>query len=149
EVERLEYRDGTVPYDMDTEVCSHLLKTVALNDVIEEEGYDAVLSGIRWDEQEARSDEEYFSPRENPDHDRVHPILHFTEQDIWDTSLEKKVPVNPLYEQGYRSIGSEPSTEKTTDVPAWEQNLDDTVEREGRSQDKEGIMEHLRDLGYM
>ena len=48
-----------------------------------------------------------------------------------------------------RSLGSEVSTEKTTEEPAWLQNLEDTTERAGRAQDKEDLMERLRDLGYM
>ena len=43
----------------------------------------------------------------------------------------------------------EVSTEKTTEEPAWLQNLEDTTERAGRAQDKEDLMERLRDLGYM
>lgn len=34
-------------------------------------------------------------------------------------------------------------------VPAWEQDLEHTVERAGRRQDKEQMMERLRKLGYM
>ena len=38
---------------------------------------------------------------------------------------------------------------KTSDKPAWEQDLDETPERYGRAQDKENIMEMLRKFGYM
>ena len=41
------------------------------------------------------------------------------------------------------------STEKTTAEPAWLQDLEGTTERAGRAQDKEDLMERLRDLGYM
>ena len=34
-------------------------------------------------------------------------------------------------------------------MPAWEQDLEGTMERGGRVQDKEKIMERLRELGYM
>ena len=34
-------------------------------------------------------------------------------------------------------------------VPAWEQDLENTGERDGRRQDKELAMEKLRKLGYM
>ena len=59
------------------------------------------------------------------------------------------VPISPKYFAGFRSLGSEVSTEKTTEEPAWLQNLEDTTERAGRAQDKEDLMERLRDLGYM
>jgi sulfate adenylyltransferase subunit 2 (EC 2.7.7.4) len=59
------------------------------------------------------------------------------------------IPISPKYVAGFRSLGSSVSTEKTTDEPAWMQNLEETTERAGRAQDKEDLMERLRDLGYM
>jgi phosphoadenosine phosphosulfate reductase len=38
---------------------------------------------------------------------------------------------------------------KNSDIPAWEQDLENTPERAGRGKDKEAIMEQLRSLGYM
>ena len=180
--EILEYEDETFPFLLDTYVGNHLLKTVALNDTLEERGIDGVISGVRWDEQEARADETFFSARHDPDiyppHDRIQPILQFDESDVWgvfwnyvvpDTveafpedgyvpqsvddlpeGVEQDdVPISPKYFAGFRSLGSEVSTEKTTDEPAWLQDLDNTTERAGRAQDKEDLMERLRDLGYM
>lgn len=177
----LEYEKDTFPFLLDTYVGNHLLKTVALNDALQEYDIDGVLSGVRWDEQEARADETFFSPRHDPDryppHDRIHPILQFTERDVWDTFWDFAVPdtvsdfpegyvpesatdlpngvewadlpISPKYVAGYRSLGSEVSTQKQTDKPAWLQDLDETTERGGRAQDKEDLMERLRDLGYM
>ena len=180
--EILEYEDDTFPFLLDTYVGNHLLKTVALNDALEEHGIDGVISGVRWDEQEARADETFFSARHDPDiyppHDRIQPILQFDESDVWgvfwnyvvpdtveafpddgyvpesaddlpDGVEQDDVPISPKYFAGFRSLGSEVSTEKTTDEPAWLQDLDNTTERAGRAQDKEDLMERLRDLGYM
>ncbi|MFQ5976164.1 MAG: hypothetical protein ACE5J5_07620, partial [Candidatus Hydrothermarchaeales archaeon] len=52
-------------------------------------------------------------------------------------------------EKGYRSLGAKTTTTKPSDLPAWEQDLENTTERAGRQQDKEGTMKRLRDLGYM
>ncbi|WP_435179785.1 phosphoadenosine phosphosulfate reductase family protein [Halorussus sp. AFM4] len=180
--EILEYEEDEFPFLLDTYVGNHLLKTVALNDAIEEHDIDGIISGVRWDEQEARADETFFSPRHDPDiyppHDRVQPILQFDERAVWDTFwhyvvpdtvseypdegyvpqdhddlpndlTQDDIPVSPKYFAGFRSLGSEVSTEKTTEDPAWLQDLDDTTERAGRAQDKEDLMERLRDLGYM
>ena len=180
--EILEYEDETFPFLLDTYVGNHLLKTVALNDALETHDIDGVISGVRWDEQEARADETFFSERHDPDiyppHDRVQPILQFDESDVWDVFWnyvvpdtveafpedgyvpesaddlpdgveQDDVPISPKYFAGFRSLGSEVSTEKTTDEPAWLQDLDNTTERAGRAQDKEDLMERLRDLGYM
>ncbi|TKX77150.1 nodulation protein, partial [Halorubrum sp. SD626R] len=178
----LEYEEDTFPFLLDTYVGNHLLKTVALNDALEEYDIDGVISGVRWDEQEARADETFFSPRHDPDlfppHDRIQPILQFAEADVWeafwgyvvpdtveafpdegyvpqadddlpDGVTQADIPISPKYFAGFRSLGSEVSTEKTTEEPAWLQNLEDTTERAGRAQDKEDLMERLRDLGYM
>lgn len=121
----------------DRENCCHLLKTVPMQKKIEELGLDAIFVGIRWDEQEARSRELYFSKRKN--HYRIHPILHWSEEDIWKYVKNRNIPYNPLYDKGYRSLGCEPCTKPTPE---------EGPERSGRSQDKEKIMERLRALGY-
>ncbi|MDQ2053511.1 MULTISPECIES: phosphoadenosine phosphosulfate reductase family protein [Halobellus] len=178
----LEYEEDTFPFLLDTYVGNHLLKTVALNDALEEYDVDGVISGVRWDEQEARADETFFSPRHDPDiyppHDRIQPILQFDEASVWEAfwnfvvpdTVEgypdegyvpqsaddlpngltmDDIPVSPKYFAGFRSLGSEVSTDKTTEEPAWLQDMENTTERAGRAQDKEDLMERLRDLGYM
>ncbi|MFB6352597.1 MAG: phosphoadenosine phosphosulfate reductase family protein, partial [Halobacteriales archaeon] len=94
--EKLEYDEGTFPFLLDTYVGNHLLKTVALNDAIEAHDIDGILSGVRWDEQEARADETFFSPRHDvekyPPHDRIHPILQFEERAVWDATWNYLVP---------------------------------------------------------
>ena len=180
--EILEYEEDEFPFLLDTYVGNHLLKTVALNDTIEELDIDGIISGVRWDEQEARADETFFSPRHDPDiyppHDRIQPILQFDERAVWDCFwhyvvpdtvedypddgyvpeadddlpnglTQDDIPVSPKYFAGFRSLGSEVSTEKSDEEPAWLQDLEDTTERAGRAQDKEDLMERLRDLGYM
>ena len=180
--EILEYEEDTFPFLLDTYVGNHLLKTVPLNNAIEENGIDGIISGVRWDEQEAREDETFFSPRHDPDiyppHDRIQPILQFDEAAVWDAFwnyvvpetvddypdegyvpqgyddlpegiTQDDVPVSPKYFEGFRSLGSEVSTEKSAQEPAWLQDLEGTTERAGRAQDKEDLMERLRDLGYM
>ncbi len=180
--EILEFEEETFPFLLDTYVGNHLLKTVALNDTIEEHDVDGILSGVRWDEQEARADETFFSPRHDPDiyppHDRIQPILQFEESAVWETFwqyaipetvedfpddgyipesaddlpndlTQEKIPVSPKYFAGFRSLGSQVSTDKSAEEPAWLQDMANTTERAGRAQDKEDLMERLRDLGYM
>lgn len=149
EIERLGFTEDTFPFEPESYVGNHLMKTVAMNVFMEENGVKALSTAIRWDEQEARIEEDYFSPRTNPDHTRVHPILHFRERDIWNTIHEYDIPFCSLYYKGYRSLGAKGSTVKASDIPAWEQDLENTPERAGRGHDKEEIMAQLRSLGYM
>ncbi len=117
--------------------CCYLLKTKVLEEGIKEHGIEALMTAIRWDEQEARKDEKYFSERE--DHVRINPILHFMEKDIWEYIRRNNVPYCELYDKGYRSLGCAPCT-SPSDATG--------TERAGRAQDKEAIMERLRSLGY-
>ena len=71
------------------------------------------------------------------------------DDDLLEGVTQADIPISPKYFAGFRSLGSEVSTEKTTEEPAWLQDLKDTTERAGRAQDKEDMMESLRDLGYM
>ena len=133
----------------DSPICNHLMKTIPMREFIIKNKLRALSTAIRWDEQEARKEEEYFSPRDNPEHIRVHPILHFRERDIWIAIFKYDIPFNRLYKLGYRSLGTKNATGRASDIPAWMQDLENTTERVGRGQDKEQVMEQLRTLGYM
>ncbi|MFQ6064315.1 MAG: sulfate adenylyltransferase subunit CysD [Candidatus Bathyarchaeia archaeon] len=164
--------------------CCTLLKTEALKDLIEKEKFDALILSIRRDEHGIRGKERYFSPRdeefkwdykdqpvemwdlyvkpaEDYSHMRVHPILHWTEFEVWQYIKQEGLPVNPLYfarnGKRYRSLGCQPCT---VPIPSNAETIDEIVEelktskiseRAGRAQDKEKayMMQKLRALGYM
>jgi phosphoadenosine phosphosulfate reductase len=111
------------------------LKIKTITQTVKKYQWQALIVPIRWDEQPARAGETYFSKRET--HVRVHPILHFTEKDVWDYIKREKIPYNPLYDQGYRSIGEKIFTQKAGEG-----------ERSGREKEKEEIMARLRAIGY-
>ncbi|CAD7770753.1 MAG: Phosphoadenosine phosphosulfate reductase [Candidatus Methanoperedenaceae archaeon GB50] len=123
----------------DKKECCYLLKTLPLRQIIEKNGWQALITAVRWDEQEARKNEVYISPRENPPHLRIHPILHFREIDIWSYIKKYNVPYCELYHKGYRSLGC---------IPCTQLGSAEGPERSGRDQSKEEIMQRLRDLGY-
>lgn len=129
--------------------ASHLLKTAPLRRHLERTGIAALATAIRWDEHPARQAETAFSPREDPRHVRVHPLLAFRERDVWQATFGLGLPFCELYRAGYRSLGCRSGTVKNADIPAWEQDLEGTPERAGRCQGKEEAMAQLRALGYM
>jgi phosphoadenosine phosphosulfate reductase len=153
EIKRIGFNLERFPFEAESYVGNHLMKTVVFNEYLENNNVKAVFQGLRWDEQPARRNDAYWEdiPAGElvPAHTRYRPILHFTERDIWDTTLHFKIPFCPLYKQGYRSLGAKTTSVKMADIPAWEQDLEHTVERAGRRQDKEAAMERLRKLGYM
>ena len=144
-----DFNNKYIQYSLDTFEGNHLLKTVPFNDIIIKYRFDALYTGVRWDENEARSIETFISKRSSPEHFRVQPIILFTERDVWDYMFQNKLPIHPLYYQGYRSIDGKYDSKKIDDKPAWEQDLEKTEERAGRAQDKEQMMERLRKFGYM
>ncbi len=164
--------------------CCNLLKTKALKNAIKKHKFDALYLGIRRDEHGIRAKERVFSVRdedfewdyknqppelwnqyktkkEEEEHIRIHPILAWTEYDIWSYIKRENIPVVPLYfskgGKRYRSIGCEPccmpvdSDADTVDKILDELKNTKISERSGRAQDKESdfIMQKLRSLGYM
>lgn len=164
--------------------CCTALKTEALKNLLKEEKFDALILAIRRDEHGIRAKERQFSPRddnfrwnyvdqpaelwdlyvkpsEDFSHMRVHPILQWTEFNVWEYMKQEELPVNPLYfsKNGtrYRSLGCMPctvpikSTASTIDEIVEEIKTSITPERAGRAQDKEKayMMQKLRSLGYM
>ncbi|WP_418280364.1 phosphoadenosine phosphosulfate reductase family protein [Halorubrum sp. DTA98] len=112
------------------------------------------------DEANGHGDERFFSPRHDsdrfPPHDRIHPLLPFTEQDVWgsffthvfpdvvdgypvghvpdspedlpDGIEPASVPVPSLYFDGFRSVGNEVPTSRPGDTPAWTQASHETTQ---------------------
>jgi phosphoadenosine phosphosulfate reductase len=148
-LKEMNFSEENFPFIPDSPICNHLMKTLPMREFIINQGIQALSTAIRWDEIISRELEEYFSPRNNPDHLRVHPILHFRERDIWIANFKYDIPFNKLYKLGYRSLGARCATHKNTDVPAWMQDLENTPERVGRGSEKEKVMDQLRSLGYM
>jgi sulfate adenylyltransferase subunit 2 len=136
------------------------------------EPFTGVIVGVRADEEGSRSKERYFSPRDKNNewdiddqppefwnqfktdfapgtHVRIHPLLDWTELNIWEYIGRERIPtVSLYYNQGngtrYRSLGCYPCT-SPIDSPA--QNVDEVIEelqsgqlsniaeRSGRAQD--------------
>lgn len=164
--------------------CCTALKTEALQQLMSERNLEGLFLGIRRDEDGTRSKERYFSPRNKafqwnyrdqpPEfwdqfkthfgqghHIRIHPILDWTELDVWRYIRRENIPVIDLYfsrnGRRYRSLGCAPCT-KT--IPSTASTVSDIIEelkntqsgeRAVRAQDQEGAyaMQKLRVLGYM
>ena len=154
ELKRIDYELDAFPFEAESYVGNHLMKTVVFNLYLEEKHVKAVFQGLRRDEQTARIADEYFEEKAAahliPEHVRIKPILHFTERLLWDTYRLYEIPYCTLYERGYRSLGAKTTSAIAEEgAPAWEQDLENTEERAGRRQDKEKMMDRLRKLGYM
>jgi len=125
------------PVALDKAACCKERKILPLLAAIRELRVTLLITGIRADEHPSRAALPFIEQCDG--HDRLHPLLAFSEMDVWAAIQEHGLPWSPLYEQGYRSLGCVPCTE----LPR--KNGD---ERSGRAAQKESIMEDLRALGY-
>jgi sulfate adenylyltransferase subunit 2 len=159
-------------------------KTEGLKLALAKYGFDGLIAGIRRDEEATRAKERVFSPRgleggwdvrdQPPEfwdhfnasppqgaHLRIHPILHWTEADIWAYTKRENIPIIPLYlakdGKRYRSLGDQ---DITNPVASNASSIDEILieleqtkvpERAGRALDHEteDAFERLRVAGYL
>jgi sulfate adenylyltransferase subunit 2 len=164
-------------------------KTLGLKNTIREFGFQGIIAGIRRDEEAIRAKERVFSPRgedgawnlkdqppefwnqfntdvpqgapHSTSHLRVHPLLHWTELDIWRYIQRERIPVVPLYfsrnGKRYRSLGDQDITFPIASPASSVEEIIDELEvtrapeRAGRAMDHESedAFERLRADGYM
>lgn len=172
-------------------------KTGGLKNVLKEHGFTGIVTGIRRDEEGTRAKERVFSPRDTegqwdvkdqpPEfwdqfmtdfppgtHVRIHPLLHWTELDVWLYIQREQIPIVPLYyarpygeffgqDYGgkmmrFRSLGEKgitfplPSTAGTIEEIIEELKVTKVSERSGRpmgADEDESSFERLRADGYM
>jgi sulfate adenylyltransferase subunit 2 len=189
----LETTDPTLPHS--ARIAAR--KTGGIKQVLANHHFDGIFAGIRRDEEGTRAKERYFSPRntdnqwdvkEQPPefwdqymtdfpvgtHVRVHPLLHWTELDVWEYIRRENIPVPSLYfakpygeffgqdykgaMMRFRSLGEKGITfpvasEATTlDEIIEELKVTKVSERSGRpmgADEDESSFERLRADGYM
>lgn len=129
---------NSYPLAEDVVRCCRELKVEPLMKAVKKSGIDVLVSGIRRDEHPSRMNRTYFEQRENPEHIMFNPILDWTEMDIWSFITANDLPFCELYNDGYRSLGCQPCTKKSSGG----------TEREGRNEAKEQNLELLTSLGY-
>ncbi|MDO8528978.1 MAG: phosphoadenosine phosphosulfate reductase family protein [Nanoarchaeota archaeon] len=123
-----------------TTTCCDYHKISPMMKAIGDFKFGAFLVGLRGVEHEERAKEVFFSPRKNPAHFRVHPLLFWRREDIMEYVNRFNIECNPIYKQGYTSLGCTHCTEKNLDPNAHE--------RAGRGIVREIVMDKLRALGY-
>jgi len=99
-------------YKTDPDECCDLLKVQPVRWAIEQMGVSCWLTGLRCTEGRTRTD---YLEREERDEGliKLNPILPWEEREVWQYLALYEVPVNPLYAEGYRSLGCEPCTHLT------------------------------------
>lgn len=174
---------GISPDKVSCYECCTQLKSNALKYELGKRHWDGLILSIRYDEHYVRGMEDLVSLRneegnwqwwghfggfgltapeqEGYSHIRIHPLLPWTEAEVWEYTMLHNLPINPLYfsrdGRRFRSLGCEPCTETVESKAQTIQEIVNEVymtpglERSGRQQDKESkdAMLKLRSMGYL
>ncbi|WP_350336009.1 sulfate adenylyltransferase subunit CysD [Coralliovum pocilloporae] len=120
-------RDNVNPFDHGSSFYTHIMKTEALKQALNEHGFDAAFGGARRDEEKSRAKERVFSFRTSThgwdpknqrpelwstyntrvkqgESIRVFPLSNWTELDIWQYILSENIPIVPLYYAAERPV---------------------------------------------
>jgi sulfate adenylyltransferase subunit 2 len=118
---------GINPFDHGSEMHTHIMKTEALKQALDDHGFDAAFGGARRDEEKSRAKERIFSVRSaqhtwdpkrqrpelwrtynarvrNGESVRVFPLSNWTELDVWLYIHLHNIPVVPLYFAAERPV---------------------------------------------
>lgn len=109
--------DAEIPdklYETDPDKCCEILKVEPTRRAIEEMNVKCWVTGLRCTEGRTRTD---FKEVEERDKGliKLNPILIWKEREVWQYLAVYGVKVNPLYAQGYRSLGCLPCTKITSE----------------------------------
>jgi phosphoadenosine phosphosulfate reductase len=101
-------------YKSNPDLCCKILKVEPTRRAIQEMGVKCWVTGLRCTEGRTRTD---FKEVEERDKGliKLNPILIWKEREVWQYLAINQVPVNPLYAQGYRSLGCKPCTHIAAD----------------------------------
>ena len=111
---------GISPFSQGSAVYTDIMKTQALRQALDLNGFDAAFGGARRDEEKSRAKERIFSFRSESHHwnprgqrpepwnmfnarknlgqsFRVFPLSNWTELDVWQYIQSENIPVVPLY----------------------------------------------------
>lgn len=109
--------DANIPerlYETEPDRCCDILKVEPVKRAIEEMGVKCWVTGLRCTEGRTRTDYEEVEERDKG-LIKLNPILIWKEREVWQYLALNNVPVNPLYGEGYRSLGCAPCTKITND----------------------------------
>ena len=86
------------------------------------ENYETIITGVRKTEGKTRTDFKYIEKGQGLQ--KINPILTFSEKDIWRYCAIYNIPLNPKYQEGYRSLGCA--------ICSTPEQKEDEDERDGR-----------------
>lgn len=109
--------DSKIPdrlYETNPDKCCDILKVEPVKRAVKEMNVTCWVTGLRCTEGRTRTD---FKEVEERDKGliKLNPILIWKEREVWQYLALNEVKVNPLYAEGYRSLGCAPCTRITNE----------------------------------
>ena len=116
-VEQQEEAQGPELWKRDPDLCCTMRKVLPLQSKLSE--LDCWITGLRREQSDSRSGigiVELYTLDQSAGRDivKLNPMAGWSRDAIWKYIHENKIPYNPLHDQGYRSIGCQPCTHKTS-----------------------------------
>lgn len=109
--------DSPIPeklYETDPDRCCDILKVQPVQWAVEQMKVKCWVTGLRCTEGRTRTDYKEVEERDK-DLIKLNPILIWKEREVWQYLALYEVKVNPLYKEGFRSLGCEPCTKITSE----------------------------------
>jgi phosphoadenosine phosphosulfate reductase len=101
-------------YKTDPDKCCLLLKVIPTRQAIEDMGVKCWVTGLRCTEGRTRTEYKEIEERDKG-LIKLNPILIWKEREVWQYLALRRLKVNPLYGEGYRSLGCSPCTHITNE----------------------------------
>jgi len=107
-LEQQALRHGEKLWERDPDLCCRLRKVEPLREMLT--GLQAWVTAIRREQSVTRANTKVVERDAKFGLIKINPLAGWSKRDVWRYILEHNVPYNPLYDQGYSSIGCTPCT---------------------------------------
>ena len=94
---------GEALWERNPDVCCSIRKVAPLSEALS--GLDGWITGVRRDQAPSRADTPKLAWDERHELWKASPLADWTDEDVWAYVRERELPVNPLHDRGYASIG--------------------------------------------
>jgi len=107
-LEQQALRHGERLWERDPHLCCQLRKVEPLKEMLA--GLQAWITAIRREQSVTRANAKVVERDAKFGLIKINPLAGWSKRDVWRYIHEHNVPYNPLYDQGYSSIGCTPCT---------------------------------------
>ena len=90
-------------WESNPDLCCSIRKIGPLGNALS--GLDGWITGVRRDQSASRADTPKLGWDDRHELWKASPLADWTDDDVWAYIRERELPVNPLHERGYASIG--------------------------------------------